>query len=186
MKIAIIGGTRSGKSFLGEKLCKKINTSDNIIYIATMKPNCSEDLSRIEGHLNRRKGENFKTIEAFKDVNNIKGKIKEDDTLLLDSVTTLLNNEMFTKDGIKEKLHEKIAKDIKELSDFCKNIVIVSDYIFSDSIIYESFTENYKRELAYLNRNIIEFCDIVIECTYNNYEIHKGEVEGRKLINEIY
>ncbi|MGG7097477.1 bifunctional adenosylcobinamide kinase/adenosylcobinamide-phosphate guanylyltransferase [Clostridium sardiniense] len=186
MKIAVIGGTRSGKSFLGEEICKRIKTSNNIKYIATMEPHCDEDLKRIEGHLERRKDNTFITLEAFRDLDKIINKINKLDTILLDSVTTLLNNEMFTKDGVKKDTYKKIAKNIIDLSNECKNIVVVTDYIFSDSILYDDFTNEYRKELAYLNRLIVKDFDIVIECNYNNFEIHKGNLEGRKIINEIY
>lgn len=186
MKIIVIGGTRSGKSFIAEEISKKINILDNIKYVATMKPDCEENLKRIEGHIERRKNSNFITVDAFKDVDNIIDKLNKLDTVLLDSVTMLLNNEMFDKDKVNKNIYKKIAENIIKVSNSCKNMVVVTDYIFSDSILYDDFTNEYRKELAYLNRLIVNDFNIVIECNYNNIEFHKGEKEGRKLINEIY
>lgn len=186
MKIIVIGGTRSGKSFIAEELSKLLNEENNILYLATMKPFCSEDKERISIHVERRRGSKFKTIEVFKDISSIKNKIKYNDTILLDSITTLLNNEMFGEEKIKEKIHKKISKEILEISKLCKNIIIVSDYLFSDSIIYDDLVIKYTKELAYINREIVKEFDLVLECISNNYIIHKGKEEGKKLLNEIY
>ena len=186
MKIIVIGGTRSSKSFIAEEISKRINILDNIKYLATMKPDCEENLKRIEGHLERRKNTKFVTLDAFKDVDNVIDKLNKLDTVLLDSATMLLNNEMFDKDKINKNVYKKIAENIIKVSNNRKNIVVVTDYIFSDSIIYDNFTDEYRKELAYLNRLLANDFDVVIECNYNNIEFFKGEEEGRKLINEIY
>ncbi|WP_024614748.1 bifunctional adenosylcobinamide kinase/adenosylcobinamide-phosphate guanylyltransferase [Clostridium sp. Ade.TY] len=187
MKIIVIGGTRSGKSFMAEELSKILNgKKSDILYLATMQPFCIEDKERINSHIERRKECNFKTLEVFSDISSIKNKIKLSDTILLDSVTTLLNNEMFKDKVIEKNISKRISKEILEISRLCKNIIIVSDYIFSDSIIYDDLVVNYSRELAYINRGIVKDFDIVIECINNNYIIHKGKAEGENLINEIY
>lgn len=186
MKIIVVGGTRSGKSFIAEEISKRINILDNIKYLATMKPDCKENLKRIETHIARRKNKNFITLDAFKNVDCVIEKLEKLDTVLLDSVTMLLNNEMFDMGKVNKNIYKKIAEDIIKVSNNCKNIVAVTDYTFSDSIVYDDFTNEYRKELAYLNKILVNDFDIVLECTYNNIEFFKGEKEGRKLIDEIY
>ena len=43
------------------------------------------------------------------------------------------------------------------------NAVFVSDYLYSDAARYDSFTENYRRSLAAIDRALAEACDTVVE-----------------------
>ena len=48
MIILVVGGSKSGKSMLGQRLAKKLESKDsNLYYIATMKPYDKEDIKRI-------------------------------------------------------------------------------------------------------------------------------------------
>ena len=55
-----------------------------------------------------------------------------------------------------------ILKDIKRLGTKVSNLVIVSDYVFSDGIKYDSYTESFKRELGQINCELASFSDVVI------------------------
>ena len=94
MNYLIIGGAKSGKSHIGEEIALRLN-KDKVIYIATMKPYDKEDEKRIEIHIKNREGLNFITIEKQRDIQDLIYKINNDDTVLLDSITSLLTNEMF-------------------------------------------------------------------------------------------
>lgn len=169
----IVGGSKSTKSIYAENIVKSLN-KNFAYYVATMKPCDEEDIKRIENHIIQRQGFNFKTIETYYDFSDVLKIVNCNDTILVDSLTSILTNNMFLKNEVKNDVYIDIIKDIKNLSLSCSNLVLVSDYIFSDSIIYDEYIENFRRELGLLNTKICEFSDIVVECFFNNAIIHKG------------
>ena len=172
MKYLVIGGSKSGKSKVSEDIALSLN-NNKVIYIATMKPFDKEDELRIKNHIKRRENLNFITIEKQKDLLNIVNEIKEDDTILLDSLTSLLTNEMFDGSIIHKEPSAKIFTELQILMDKAENTVLVSDYVFNDSISYDEVTENYKKQLALLNKHLSRVCENVIECSYGNIKFHK-------------
>ena len=147
MNYLIIGGSKSGKSEVGEKISLTLN-KDKVIYIATMKPYDKEDEERIKKHIENRGGLNFITLEVQRNLHEIVNNIKSNDTVLIDSITSLLTNEMFIGNEIIKNPSVNILDGLKQIMLKAKNTVIISDYIFNDSIEYDEVTENFKRELA--------------------------------------
>lgn len=174
MIILIIGGSKSSKSFFGELWANKLSSDGNLYYIATMNPYDLEDLKRIEQHIENRKGYGFTTIEQKKDLHNILNVFNNKDTVILDSITSLVTNEMFVGQDFIEEISDKVSYDINRLSNKVKNLVIVSDYVFSDGIIYDSYTEKFRRQLGHINCNIATFADVVVEACYGSLIYHKG------------
>jgi adenosylcobinamide kinase/adenosylcobinamide-phosphate guanylyltransferase len=172
MNYLIIGGSKSGKSEVGEKIALNLN-KDKIIYIATMKPYDKEDEERVKKHIERRKNLNFITIEKQRNLSEVISNIEYDDTVLIDSITSLLTNEMFIGGKIIKNPSVNILKGLKEIILKAKNTVIVSDFIFNDAIKYDEITENFQKELAMINRELTKFCDNVIECSFGNIKNRK-------------
>ncbi len=172
----VIGGAKSGKSMYAQNLSKELeNKGSNLYYVATMSPYDEDDLKRIENHLKEREGYGFQTIEVQRNIDNIINKIEKNDTLLIDSLTSLVTNEMFVLNEFNENIQNNIIMGLKNISKNALNLVMVSDYISSDSITYDSYTENFRKEIGLVNRNVAIFCDVVIECVFNNIIIHKGK-----------
>lgn len=181
MIIFISGGSKSGKSRIGESFSKTLHKEGELYYLATMKPMGNEDVKRIENHKKDRIGTSFRAVEINYNIEKAKEFLKKEDTVLLDSITSLLANEMFKgellleEESIEKKVSEKIFKEVKELSLKVKNLIIVSDYIFSDSIIYDHITENYKRELGAVNTGLSKLSDASIYVSYGIMEVFKGK-----------
>ena len=92
----VIGGAKSGKSMFAQNLAKSLeNKSGKLYYIATMKPYDLEDLKRIENHLNERVGYGFNTIEEHTNMSKVVKLIEKNDTVLIDSITSIVTNSMF-------------------------------------------------------------------------------------------
>ncbi|WP_300349068.1 bifunctional adenosylcobinamide kinase/adenosylcobinamide-phosphate guanylyltransferase [Clostridium sp.] len=186
MKILIIGGSKSSKSSYGELFSYRLSKKEKgtLYYIATMNPYDLEDLKRIENHLENRKDYDFETVEKHRDLNEIIETFSENDTVLLDSLTSLVTNEMFNNENFNEFIASKIINHIVELGNKVKNMVIVSDYVFSDCIIYDSYTENFRRELGNITCNLAKNYDVVIEASFGNLIVHKGKemLESENLI----
>ena len=183
MKICISGGCKNGKSGYAQRLAKAqrpvqqaARRTDSLYYIATMKSVDAEDDERIARHRREREGWGFKTIEQPCDIEKILDKCDAGQSFLLDSLTALLANEMFLPGGnVNEKAAQKITDGLLLITDKIKNIVIVSDYIYSDALFYDSMTEKYRESLARIDRAAVENCDVVLEVAYTNVIVHKGK-----------
>lgn len=176
MIVFIVGGSKSKKSYYGEKISESLfNNIGNLYYLATMKPYDKEDLKRIDEHIKSRDGHGYKTLEVQRDIISIIDIINAEDTILLDSITSLATNEMFPSEKIVENIREKIVDEISKISTKVRNLVIVSDYVFSDGIIYDECTENFRRELGKINFDIAKISDVVIESSFGNLIVHKGK-----------
>ena len=184
MKVFISGGCKNGKSFYAQhyalQLVKKQKTGF-LYYIATMKPVDREDDDRIARHRLERAGLGFSTIERYLDIEKILDICEHHSSFLLDSLTALLANEMFLADGrVNEHAANKISGELLRVMDAVNNIVIVSDYIYGDGLVYDPLTEKYRRSLAYIDRSAAANSDIVLEIAYTNAIVHKGgEIFGR-------
>ena len=193
----VVGGAKSGKSMFAQNLAKSLNESfeiclkeykddlerilDNpfknksgkLYYLATMNPYDLEDLKRIENHLKEREGYGFNTIEETMDMGKVSKMIQKEDTVLIDSITSLVTNYMFQGKDFFKEVSEDILSGILEIISAAGDIVIVSDYLFSDSIQYDCYTESFRKEIGIINRKLAEVSDIVVECSYGNIIYHK-------------
>lgn len=176
MKVLVIGGSKSGKSMLGQDIAKALEKeSGRLYYLATMKPYDKEDLNRIANHLKDREGYGFTTIEETLNMQKASEVMNLKDTVLLDSITSLVTNSMFRGNDFFDRIVDETVKGVSCISEKAGNVVIVSDYVFCDGIIYDSYTEAFRRELGTVNRRLSELSDVVIECSYGNVICHKGE-----------
>lgn len=191
----VVGGAKSGKSMFAQDLAKSLNESFKIYlkeyldseleddlekkngklyYVATMNPYDLEDLERIENHLKEREGYGFNTIEETIDMSKVSKVIQKNDTVLIDSVTSLVTNCMFQGKDFFKEVNEDILSGILEIINAAGDVVIVSDYLFSDSIQYDCYTESFRKEIGIINRKLAELADILVECSYGNIIYHKG------------
>ncbi|MCQ2547757.1 MAG: bifunctional adenosylcobinamide kinase/adenosylcobinamide-phosphate guanylyltransferase [Clostridia bacterium] len=166
----ISGGCKNGKSYYAQQLAKKHNAG-KMYYVATMIPHDEEDLARIRRHISERDGWGFETIEEPLKLSNITENL--DGSYLVDSLTALVQNNMFREDGsfVEDAGHlvfRELEAFIKKLRDNGGNAVFVSDYIYSDAIFYDEMVEQYKKELAYVDRKLAELADQVYEVCYSN------------------
>lgn len=184
MKVFISGGCKNGKSTYAERIAAALSKhAKPLYYVATMLPADDEDKARIARHRQSRKDMGFKTVEIASDIINLKNQCDMKGTFLLDSTTALLANEMFPRDGkIHTKACVKVADGLLEILNIIENIVVVSDYIYSDAVIYDELTEEYRRGLAFADRCCAKACDVVIEVCYGNLIVHKG----KEMFGEFY
>ena len=178
MKVFISGGCKNGKSYYAQHLAKhQQNDGGNpLYYIAAMRSADHEDDERIKKHRNEREGWGFTTVEQWQNIESILDSCDHNGSFLLDSLTALLANEMFSSDGaIHTNASEKIMDGLFKIMRRISNIVIVSDYIYSDAILYDPLTEEYRKSLAALDRFVAKHCDVVIEVCYTQTIIHKGK-----------
>ncbi|MBR6050337.1 MAG: bifunctional adenosylcobinamide kinase/adenosylcobinamide-phosphate guanylyltransferase [Clostridia bacterium] len=178
MKILISGGSKNGKTAFAEDVAVKISSGGARYYVATMIPYDNEDRARIDRHIAERAGKGFKTLECGTEIDKCVD--RHSGTFLVDSVTALLVNEMFSGEhGGAADINavDRCEKSLHKLAERAENTVFVTDYIFSDAMRYDDFTENYRKALATLDRSLAEVCDVVIELCAGNVIYHKGGLD---------
>lgn len=174
MRTFISGGCKNGKSYYAQRLAQ--SAGQPLYYIATMIPHDEEDQARIRRHRNERDGWGFETLECGTDILSCLEHADPAGSFLLDSVTALLSNEMFAPDGFHPEAPERVAGELGELVGRVSNIVLVSDYIYSDAALYDDWTEAYRRGLAHVDRALARACDCVIEVASGQMFCYKGEL----------
>ena len=177
MTIFISGGAKCGKSSLAQELILKLAEGDKRYYVATMIPYDGEDRERIARHIDDRAGMGFATLEVPRNIASCLTLAQPAATFLMDSVTALLLNELFpeTHNGEADPgAVDRCRTGLLKLAAGAKNAVFVTDYIYSDAIRYDEFTENYRASLAALDCALAEVCDVVIELCAGNVIFHKG------------
>ena len=163
MILLITGGSGSGKSEYAENRAVKLRNQTNgrLIYIATMEPYDEESHNRIARHRQMRKDKNFTTIECYTHLEELK--LLPSDTALLECLSNLTANEMYSPKGRKAQAAEWILKGIRKLSAETANLVIVGNNVFEDGYPYDASTTEYLRQMALLQTETARLADEVIE-----------------------
>ena len=179
MIVFITGGAKNGKSSFAQDLAVKLARGGKRYYIATMIPCDEEDQARIRHHLADRDGLGFETIEQGRDIARCLQRADAGGSFLLDSVTALLLNELYPDPrtwALDESAPERCEKGLLELCGQAANIVLVSDYIYSDAAEYDGETEIFRRGLARLDRSLSKIADTVIEVSAGSRIFLKGRL----------
>lgn len=179
----VTGGSGSGKSAYAESL---LSSCEGIrYYIATMQIYDAEGEKKVERHRKLRAGKGFLTIESPMNVGKIRfacaGEAEQAQyrqgaerkvqgssgkkSALLECMSNLTANEMFTKDGMKseEEVVEKIVSEIQTISQKLDNLVIVTNNVFEDGVIYDAGMMEYLRALGRINAALARLADRVAE-----------------------
>lgn len=162
MIVFVIGGSGSGKSAYAEKRLLAME-AEKKHYIATMRVFDEEGKKRVEKHRTMRREKGFLTIEKPIDLGEIA--LDAGDAWMLECVSNLLANEMFTEDGIRDEKEtvDKILKDIGSLIEQTADGVIVSNNIFEDGGNYDEAMASYIKALGCINQALAAMADEVIE-----------------------
>ena len=174
MSTFISGGSKSGKSLLAQRIARAGGPTR--YYVATMIPSDAEDEARVRRHREERAGWGFQTLECGRDILSLLDLADPGGSFLLDSVTALLANEMFTPKGVRGGAAEKVAGDLEAFLRRAPNTVLVSDFIYADAALYDPLTEAYRAGLASIDRRMAACCDNVLEAVAGQLIIHKGEL----------
>ena len=176
MRVLITGGCKNGKSTFAEKIAERQRPDGGkLYYLATMIPKDNEDTKRIDIHRAARAEGGYETLEIPWDITRVLDSCGENASFLFDSLTALLENEMFGRvGGFVKDAGPKVLSEVLELLGKTENMVIVSDYICEDTGRYDEWTERFREALASIERRAAEICDVVIESVYGSMVFHKG------------
>lgn len=173
MTYLFIGGSKSGKSHLAQQLCRDLGGP--LVYWATMEPVDGEDRARIENHLRDRDGWGFETLEAARSLPAAFDRLPKNATVLFDSATALLANEMFRPDGTMDQAAgARSAGELLALAQSCRHLVCVCDDLWRDGSLYDPWTEEYRRQLAGICRKLAAEFDAVAEVICGLPQFYKG------------
>ena len=158
MIILVIGGSASGKSAYGEKRCEELKKP--VWYLATMKPYGEEGEARIKRHRGMRKDKGFITVEQYTDLGkaDVKG-----GTVLLECVGNVTANEMFDDFGNEHDPVMKVTEGIRELSEKCDDMVIITNDVAREPLMYEDGTNRYILAISRINNILAGMADEVYE-----------------------
>ena len=172
MMTLVIGGSKCGKSSFAESLFSEF--SGEKFYIATMIPLGEEAHTAIENHRRIRMGKGFETVEKYTDIEEIL--LPENCGIMLECMGNLCANEMFRGEKISDPT-EKIMRGITRLKNLSSRLVIVSNDVSCDGMIYKKETAQYIEILSGINRKIAEISDNVVECVFGIPIARKGAIK---------
>jgi adenosylcobinamide kinase/adenosylcobinamide-phosphate guanylyltransferase len=159
----LIGGCGSGKSEFAENVAVQLNRGE-LVYIATMQPFDEESKVRVNRHRSMRQCKNFKTIESYTGLSSVK--LAKNTTALLECMSNLVANEMFSEDGAKENTLVAIKQGIHQLIEQSEHLLIVTNNIFEDGYQYDEETMRYMKQLGEINTWLCQTADRVVEVVH--------------------
>lgn len=159
----ITGGSGSGKSAYAEQCILELE-GKNRIYIATMFPFDEESHARIRRHREMRKEKNFQTVECYTGLKEVV--LSPDADVLLECMSNLTANEMYQESGAGEHTVEEILSGIQNLRSQARNLIVVTNEVFSDGITYDPDTRRYLSYLGQINQKMAAQADRVTEVVY--------------------
>lgn len=183
MMVLVIGGSGSGKSAYAESLTDdlmkeeytkgKVDARGCVLqagcrkyYLATMKVFDEEGRKKVERHRSLRSGKGFDTVEQSTDIHRAVEKMgTEKQIVLLECLSNLMANEMFSgkRIGATPQVVEKIMRGLEVLRAQTTHLIVVTNNVFEDGIVYEEATMEYIRAMGKLNRRLADLADQVVE-----------------------
>jgi adenosylcobinamide kinase/adenosylcobinamide-phosphate guanylyltransferase len=141
MFLFVIGGTASGKSEYAEKCAAELAAGQTVIYAATMQDTGGDSQMRIARHIEKRSWYSSETFECFSlDALKALTEISYGRTVIFDCLSGFVADVMF---GEPPGTSDEISDGLLKLSRSCKNLVVVSDMVFSDGCTYDAETLKY-------------------------------------------
>jgi len=168
--ILIMGGVRSGKSSFAERTAIEIasKTGGRLNYLATGVASDPEMKERIEKHQrDRLTGAcQWQTFEESVQIGKIADEFKSEDVVLLDCLTTLLNNELFSSDQEWDERFLTTVKDtiltgITTIKKRVGTMLIVSNEVLNESLLGSELVFTYGRLLGQIHQYIVREADQV-------------------------
>ena len=172
MRALIIGGSGSGKSAYAEAL---LQGRQHKIYLATMVPSGDEAQRRIARHQTLRADKGFTTYEQPRLVHECAGGFPLGCSVLLECLGNLTANTLFEGNAEDLCAEEEILAGIAHLERCCRDVVVVTNDIFSDGEPYDRETQRYLALLARLNAQLAARFDLVVEVVCGIGLVLKGE-----------
>lgn len=162
----VIGGSCSGKSAYAEDYLTALSGGKRKYYLAAMEAHDQESRERIARHRQARAGKGFITIEQPVRIQKAVTRMEPGEkTALLECVSNLTANEMFGVGGQKSEAEvtEAVTQGIALLKEELTHLVLVSNNVFEDGVVYDRGTMAYLHAMGEINRKLAAMADEVVE-----------------------
>lgn len=177
--IFVTGGVRSGKSSYAEKMAERLGSKleSNLHYLACGIASDQEMAARIDRHRKDRENSSghWETWECPYHLERVARHFSKKDVLVLDCVTTLLNNYLFDR-----ALHEHewlidcLLTDINSLRENSAWLIVVSNEVTQGLAFEEPLTRSYQYILGQVHQRIVEQADAAYLIEYGIPVCKKG------------
>ena len=99
-----------------------------------------------------RAGKGFETVECYTGLKNVK--LPAGCVVLLECMSNLVANEMFEEQGAHDRTVSEVTKGIENLLEQAAHVVIVTNEIFSDAVVFDGDMDSYLEYLGKINQEI--------------------------------
>jgi adenosylcobinamide kinase/adenosylcobinamide-phosphate guanylyltransferase len=159
--IFITGGVRSGKSAFAEQLAIHSANRDKgeLHYIACGIPFDLEMQERVKRHQADRQqsGVSWETWEQPTHIDEIVSRFTKQDTVLLDCVTTLLNNYLYKENRTDTNdIISQVIQDIIPLQKQTNELIVVSNEVLHDIPFHSEQTRQYQYMLGNIHQELVK------------------------------
>lgn len=160
MKQLILGGARSGKSALAERLAKE--SEGKVVYIATsaLIDDDPEMLERIARHRDRRPKAWALIEETFYLADAIQINQSPDNCIIVDCLTLWLSNLLLQDEG--KYFEQQKAALISLLHEFQGNLILVGNEVGMGIVPMGELSRLFQDESGRLHQQLAAVCDRVI------------------------
>lgn len=161
----ILGGSGSGKSAYAEDYLLRAAGDKNKYYIATMQIRDAEMQAKVDRHHRLRQGKGFTTIEQPTELEQAVLQMEPAGAVLLECMSNLTANEMFSGEQPvdRQMVITKILQGMEGLRKQADPLVIVTNNVFEDGMIYDDSTMEYIEALGRINERLAAEADEVVE-----------------------
>lgn len=165
MLTLILGGSGSGKSAYAEDYLLRAAGDKKKYYIATMQIWDAEMQAKVDRHHRLRQGKGFMTIEQPTALEEVIVQMEPAGAAILECVSNLTANEMFSgaEPADRQTVIERVLRGVEALRKHTDLLVIVTNNVFEDGIIYEDATMEYIEALGRINERLAVEADEVVE-----------------------
>jgi adenosylcobinamide kinase/adenosylcobinamide-phosphate guanylyltransferase len=158
MRTLILGGARSGKSALAERLASE--TRRDVVYIATAQAGDGEMAARIAHHRARRPAHWSCVEEPIMLANTLRVHAREDRCVLVDCLTLWLSNLLLS--GETSRFDEQRHALLEALPTLPGDIIVVSNEVGLGVVPMGELTRRFVDEAGRLHQSIASRCERVL------------------------
>lgn len=123
---------------------------------------------KISRHRQMRRGKGFETIECYTGLGRAAGMLKEYESVsvLIECISNLVSNELYSGGTNKEDTADEIMKGIEAFRRTAQNVVIVTNEVNSEGLAYNPEMIRYKQVMGEVNCRLAKLADRVTEVVY--------------------
>jgi adenosylcobinamide kinase/adenosylcobinamide-phosphate guanylyltransferase len=162
MLTLILGGARSGKSRLAQRLAQK---AGRVTYVATAQAGGDGEMSaRIEHHRAQRPSEWLTIEETLAVAEAVERAAKTSDAVLVDCLTIWLSNLFWEHRDSPAGIEELVGSSLRRIADASREtqVFLVSNELGSGTVPEAAITRAFRDSQGLLNQRAAELADEVI------------------------